>query len=106
MSEGAAELTDKNITASHAGVEALKAQEEEILMKVEMIQRMISELGEEEIERVDEPELMAIVVASPRITVKRAKLHCLRTSMSLYPVNGLLRLCKFNKQCFVVEMYP
>ncbi|GKC68514.1 hypothetical protein Tco_1101112 [Tanacetum coccineum] len=47
MSEGAAELTDKKIAASHAWVEALKAQEEEILMKLEMIQMMISELGED-----------------------------------------------------------
>ncbi|GJR22559.1 hypothetical protein Tco_0971086 [Tanacetum coccineum] len=40
---GADELTDKKIAASHAWVKAVKAQEEEILMKVEMIQRMISE---------------------------------------------------------------
>ncbi|GKB13132.1 hypothetical protein Tco_0847055, partial [Tanacetum coccineum] len=39
---GADELTDKKIDASHAWVKAGKAQENEILMKVEMIQRMIS----------------------------------------------------------------
>ncbi|GKA83852.1 hypothetical protein Tco_0805447, partial [Tanacetum coccineum] len=59
---GADELTDKKIAASHAWVKAVKAQEKEILMKVEMIQRMISELGEDEIERVDEPELMECLI--------------------------------------------
>ncbi|GJV17368.1 eukaryotic translation initiation factor 6, partial [Tanacetum coccineum] len=61
MIGGADELTDKKIAASHAWVKAVKAQEKEILMKVEMIQRMISELGEDEIERVDEPELWLLL---------------------------------------------
>ncbi|GKF59623.1 hypothetical protein Tco_0176409 [Tanacetum coccineum] len=91
-SGGAAELADKKIAAAQAWVEALKAHEKEILMKVEMTQREISELSEDEYERVDEPELMAKVVASPRRTVKRAKLHRLRTSMTRYSgESGYLR---------------
>ncbi|GKB34006.1 hypothetical protein Tco_0873407 [Tanacetum coccineum] len=54
-------LTDKKIAASHAWVKAMKAHEKEILMKVEMIQRMIIELGEYEIERVDDPELWLLL---------------------------------------------
>ncbi|GJU49627.1 hypothetical protein Tco_1219182, partial [Tanacetum coccineum] len=89
-SGGAAELADKKIAAAQAWVEALKAHEKEILMKVEMTQREISELSEDEYEIVDEPELMAKVVASPRRTVKRAKLHRLRTSMTRYSVLYIL----------------
>lgn len=84
-SGGAAELANKKIAAAQAWVEALKAHEKEILMKVEMTQSEISELSEDEYERVDdEPELMAKDVASPRRTVKRAKLHRVRTSMTRY----------------------
>ena len=39
-----------------------------------MTQREISELCEDEYERVDEPQIMGKIVASPRRTVKRAKM--------------------------------
>ncbi|KAI3722753.1 hypothetical protein L2E82_33826 [Cichorium intybus] len=81
---GAAELADKKIAAAQAWVEALKANEREILMKVEIKQREIrdlsSEAEEEEAETGTETEVdrsshliksAAKVAASPRKSVYR-----------------------------------
>ena len=57
-------------------LEALKAYEKQILMKVEMAQRENIDLSEDEYERLDEPKLMEIV--------KRPKLHGLRTLLTRY----------------------
>ncbi|XP_071706122.1 protein PLASTID MOVEMENT IMPAIRED 2-like isoform X2 [Rutidosis leptorrhynchoides] len=88
----AADVANKKIEAAEAWVEALKANEKEILMKVEMRQREVSELSVEvNEEEVDGPGLRAKVVGTPRRrsvykvgsmgSVKRAKLQRIRTSM-------------------------
>lgn len=59
---GAAEVADKKIAAAQAWVEALKANEREILMKVEMAER---EMKESSVEAVEEEE-EAVAVAADR----------------------------------------
>ncbi|KAJ0853511.1 putative WEB family protein [Helianthus annuus] len=89
---GAAELSDKKIAAAQAWVEALKASEKELLMKIERAEREISELSievdpEADVEGAD-TGLPVKVVASPRrsvtkvrnkVSVKRVSLQKVRT---------------------------
>ncbi|KAI3794187.1 hypothetical protein L1987_36816 [Smallanthus sonchifolius] len=101
---GAAELADMKIAAAQAWVEALKAHERELLMKIEMTQKEVSELSVE-VNPIDPeadadgpgpgpelgPRLQGKVVASPRrsmgkvgnrVSVKRARLQKLRSPAS------------------------
>ncbi|KAI3798918.1 hypothetical protein L1987_34203 [Smallanthus sonchifolius] len=99
---GAAELADKKIAAAQAWVEALKANERELLMKIEMAQKEISELSVE-VDLINPeadadgpgpgPRLQGKVVASPRrsmgkvgnrVSVKRARLQRLRSPAARY----------------------
>ncbi|XP_076955461.1 protein PLASTID MOVEMENT IMPAIRED 2-like [Bidens hawaiensis] len=93
----AAVLADKKIAAAQAWVEALKASEKELMMKIEMTKREISELSidigtETDADRA-RPGSWEKVVASPRrlvskvgnkVFVKRAKLQKFRSPASRY----------------------
>lgn len=73
---GAAELADKKIAAAEAWVEALKAHEREILMKVEITQKEIRDLSTEEEDTDADRSKRLIksgekVVASPRKSMYR-----------------------------------
>lgn len=92
---GAAELADKKIAAAQAWVEALKANEREILMKIEIAQREISELSievdpEAEAEGAGLPEKVmasnrrSMYRVGSKASVKRAKLQKFRSPAARY----------------------